>query len=166
LAVEELRQELANTKTWPEWHFNAQRLETFAQADQSTSTASASSILRLFLEPPKKEWKRFELDLQVDQKSPDRIDARIIRESKGRLEKLLSDIRWSIELLPAPDGKGTLIRGEALARTTGPKARLLARVVPRIVMNQVFYPDLEALAHPEKRRGNTGEKRDGRLLPF
>jgi hypothetical protein len=33
-------------------------------------------------------------------------------------------------------------------------------------MNQVFYPDLEALAHPEKRRGKTGEKHDGRLLPF
>jgi hypothetical protein len=154
LSIDVLQQDLANTPTWPEWHFNVQRVE------------STPSTLRLYLEPPKKEWKRFELDLQVDQKSPNRIEAQVLRESKGRLEKLLSDVHWSIELLPAPEGQGTLIRGEARARTLGPKARMIGRVVPRIVMNQVFYPDLEALAHPQKRRGQTGENHDGRLLPF
>jgi hypothetical protein len=156
LSIEALQQELANTPTWQEWHFNVQRVEA----------TSSPSTLRFFLEPPKKEWKRFELDLQVEQKSPNRIESRVLQESKGRLEKLLSTISWSIQLLPDPEGQGTLIRGEAHARTQGPKARMLGRVVPRIVMNQVFYPDLEALAHPEKRRGQTGEKHDGRLLPF
>ncbi len=162
LAIEELRQELATSRNWPEWHFNAVQVEP-VQTGEDTATGPT---LRLLMEPPKKEWKRFELDLQVHQKSPDHLEAKVVRESKGRLEKLLSEIRWSIELLPAPDGQGTLIRGEAHARTIGPKARMIGRVVPRVVMNQVFYPDLEALAHPEKRRGKTGEKRDGRLLPF
>ncbi len=157
LPIQELQAELQNTSDWPQWHFNTIRSELISEGPRR---------VRLFLEPPKKEWKRFELELAVLPTPTGTLTVRLEHESKGRLNRLFSAISWTIELLPQPEGQGTLIRGTLRATTSGPKGRVFARLAERLVLNQLFYPDLEALANPQKRKVKTGESKDGRLLPF
>ncbi|NDD91127.1 hypothetical protein EBZ37_03480 [bacterium] len=161
LSSSELGPLLGRPESWPEWHFHVNRVEA------SNQPLSAGTALRLFLEPPKKEWKRFELNLKLIRFQPqEHLSVAVESESRGRLERLLTGVRWDIQLLPQPSGRGTLIQGSGQARTNGGRARLLGRIVPRILMNQVFYPNLEALAHPEKRKGRSNDAENGKLLPF
>ncbi|MBU6375637.1 MAG: hypothetical protein KGQ59_06545 [Bdellovibrionales bacterium] len=161
LASADLGPLLGALDRWPEWHFHVIRVEA------SSQPLSAGTALKLFLEPPKKEWKRFELNLKLTDFQPqERVSVSLESESRGRLERLLTDVHWDIQLLPQGSGKGTLIQGTGYARTNGGRARLLGRMAPRILMNQVFYPNLEALAHPEKRKGRSNDAENGRLLPF
>ena len=163
--IDELRAKLASLEDWTAWHHQFRGITPRSDGSKDSSSAeNGRRLIRVLVEPPKKQWKRFELDLAVTRSTRDRIEVELLADSKGRIEKLFSSVGWTITLLPDPQGQGTLIRGEARARTTSAKARMLGRVAPRIVMNQLFYPDLEALALPERRR--QGEKHNGQLLPF
>ncbi|MEN9723310.1 MAG: hypothetical protein RJB38_1296 [Pseudomonadota bacterium] len=157
---------LAEPKSWPRWHFNAIRSEASGVIVPQSENEPAQQV-RLFMEPPKKEWKRFELDLEVLVYRPGRqLTVRLKRDSKGRLEKLFSDITWSIELLPQTQEPGTLIQGTVRATSKSSRARLLTRIAPRVVLNQLFYPNLEALGDPMKQKGTENASTSGSLLPF
>jgi len=159
LSIEELGKAFSDPAQWPSWHFNLVSVD-------SNSPIVAGSLVLLKMEPPKKEWKRFELQLRVREFEPGKkLSVEVDSETKGRLQKVLREVSWEIELLPQAQGQGTLLRGRAQAKTASPRGRLMARLAPRVVMNQVFYPDLESLADLNKRKHQKGEH-DGRLLPF
>ncbi len=139
---------------WPDWHFNTREVTAVDLSGQpypaKLQVVEKGSLLVFSMEPPKKEWKRFEIKSQVlDYVPGSLLQVRFLEETKGRIQKLLSDFSWTIEFLPQPDGRTTLIRGTAKATTLSARARIIGRLAPRILMNQVFYPDLEKLSRLE-----------------
>jgi hypothetical protein len=155
-AVEPARIEKAvhNLINWPDWHFNTRQVKAVDAGGQPYSakmqTLLAGSLLEFEMEPPKKEWRRFVIKAVVTDYFPSKILAvRLLSESSGRLQRIFSNLQWTLEFEPHASGKGTLIRGRVSALTRSRRARIFARIAPRIVMNQVFYPDLEKLARIE-----------------
>lgn len=136
---------------WPDWHFNTREVTAVDLSGQpypaKLQLVEKGSLLIFSMEPPKKEWKRFEIKSQVLDYVPGRrLEVRFLEETKGRIQKLLSDFSWTIEFIPQEGGLSTLIRGTARATTLSSRARIIGRLAPRILMNQVFYPDLEKLS--------------------
>jgi hypothetical protein len=139
---------------WADWHFNTRQVQAtdatgmvYSAKDQ---TLMRGSLLRFSMEPPKKEWKRFFIQALVTDYEPGRLfTVRLVEETKGRISQLFSNLQWTVEFLPSKDGRTTLIYGRASALTLSRRARFFSRIAPRVVMNQVFYPDLERLARIE-----------------
>jgi hypothetical protein len=150
----QLEKALHGIHNWADWHFNTNRVtalnllgQEYALAHQ---TAMTGRLIRFEIEPPKKEWRRFMLHAVISDYFPGKVLAvRLTQDSTGRLEKLFSNLQWTIELEPRPEGGGTLIRGRLSGLTQSRRARILSRIAPRILMNQAFYPDLEKLARLE-----------------
>lgn len=150
----QLQKAVANLINWPDWHFNtlsvlATDITGLAYSPKE-QVLMKGALLEFSMEPPKKEWKRFVLKAGVIEYAPGRIlTVRFVEETKGRIEKLFSNLQWTIEFLPPPSGEGVLIRGRATALTQSARGRFFARLAPRILMNQIFYPDLEKLGKLE-----------------
>ncbi len=130
---------------WRDWHFNLKDAELL----DATALAPGARI-RFFIEPPKKQWKRFEMITRVSTFIPDReLELEFLADSTGRLSRLFSKLSWKIELI-AESSPGsvqkTLIRGTLRATTASGRSRIFSKLTPRILMNQVFYPDLEKLS--------------------
>lgn len=154
----QLQKAVGATINWPDWHFNTREVLAidftgfaYPARDQ---WVKKGSLLELSMEPPKKEWKRFLIRARVlDYVPGELLSVAFIEETKGRIQKLLSELTWTLRFEPLPaDASGrpmTLIRGTATARTLSAKGRIFGRLAPKILMNQVFYPDLERLGRLE-----------------
>ncbi len=131
---------------WKDWFFKVVDVQRVNIMGQSLATKDQVIVQGALLElklDPKKPFKRpFEIHAVVTEYVPEKsFSLRVTKESTGRLEKLFKSLEWKIELIPQPSGE-TLIRGTETARTFGWRARLLASLAERILLNQVFYPDL------------------------
>jgi hypothetical protein len=151
---EPLKKAVHNLINWSEWHFNTREVLaidlTGLAYPPKAQVLMKGALIEFSMEPPKKEWKRFVIKAVATEYSPGQIlSVRLLDESKGRISQLVAHLQWTIEFLPSPSGVGTLIRGRATALTQSPRARFFGRLFPRILMNQLFYPDLERLARLE-----------------
>lgn len=139
---------------WAHWHHMAAdaqalnfRLEPFAYSEQYVS---AGAKIRIGVEPRKQKWRRYELTFIAFRYEKDRlIELRLLTDSTERVTRMFENVRWTIELLPAPPGSPpeakTRIRGTLTARTRSWRSRVLTTLAERILAHQLFLPDLEAL---------------------
>lgn len=152
LPAETLGRALHVLENWPRWHYNMLQARSIdargVELGQYDQFAAPHALLHLKMEPPKKQWKRFELFGEVLEYRPNRlIRVRLSRDTSGRLTELFRPLEWTIELIP--NEKGTRIRGTLRGRTAHWRARFFANfagVTQRILMHQIFYPDLQKLA--------------------
>jgi hypothetical protein len=135
---EELERALTDTASWPRWFHSLKAVEAL-------QGSLHSELLTLKIEPPKKQWKRFDLSVQVMDSTPKRLRIHVLDDSIGKLSRLFSNLEWTVELLPAEGGQ-TRIVGTCRARTLHWRSRLFGKLSPRILMNQVFYPNVIALS--------------------
>jgi len=154
IPLPQLQKAMGATINWPEWHFNTRQVQaidlTGLAYPAKAQWIESGTLLIFSMEPPKKEWKRFLIRARIDEYVPgSRLRLSFIEETKGRIQKLLSDLNWTLEILPDPATGHHLIRGTVRASTLSARARIFGRLAPRILMNQVFYPDLEKLARLE-----------------
>ena len=107
------------------------------------------ALVRLEIQPHRGERRgSFELLLQITDYVPAKlVSMRLASDNTGRISKLFDHLEWKIELLAGtPDGRSpAAIRGTETAHTRNWRARLLAGLAERILMNQLFYPDVMAL---------------------
>lgn len=130
---------------WPQWFHALKQVRSPDGNAAAQPLEPGRTQLRLLIEPPKKEWKRFELEVRVTAFEPGRkLELELVKDSTGKLDRLFSKIRYRVEL--RPDGTGTRILGNASALTRNWRSRLFGWMIPRILMHQIFYPDLIELA--------------------
>jgi len=141
VSVAVLTQAMGGLANWPDWFYSLKKVET-VQGDGELRTGQR---LKLWMEPPSKPWKRFEVEAEVLSYKPGReLAIRVLGDSQGKINRILTGLTWRIELLPRLEGAEII--GSATARTAHWRSRLLGRLIERIVMNQVFYPNLTQLS--------------------
>ena len=100
----------------------------------------------MVMDPGKALRKKFDLTVQVLEYKRGRfLHLKVLSDSSGRLTQVFDRIEWTVEIQPKPNG-GSLIRGTAVAHTCHWRSRLFGKLTERIVMNQVFYPNLMKLS--------------------
>ena len=148
--VKTLGEAIHKLENWPGWFFSlaqAQAIDLagrpFSQADQ---TVAPGEIIQLSIDPKKGPWKKFDVWVRVQQYVPnERLTLVVQRDSKDKLVRLFSEIEWTVEIKPRPEG-GAYVIGSGRAKTAHWRTRLLGALAEKIVMNQAYYPDLIALA--------------------
>lgn len=149
LSAETLKQTVWSLNNWPRWFHSLNKAERmdiagrpFPQRDQSVETGA---LIRLEIRPHRGERRgSFELLTRVVEYDPGKtLMLQIVEDRSGRVFKLFDRLLWKIELLP---GGQPIIRGTETVRTRSWRARVLSRLAERIVLNQLFYPDIMALA--------------------
>jgi hypothetical protein len=127
---------------WPRWFHS---LGSARALNGSLGTLAKGQELALEIDPKKGERKRFTLHAKVLEYVPEKkLVLRVTYDSKHRITELFDRLDWSLELNPGP-GQLNLV-GEAHAHTSHWRSRFFGRLADRILMNQVFYPDLFKLA--------------------
>jgi len=162
VSPETLGQALDTVLAWSQWHHitvDARRIDALGNALPLTEqTVVPGALVKFTVEPKQRPERRFELvgRVKAHEKSQ-KVQVEFISETKPQVAKLFDRLEWQVELIPgtsfgAPQlpkdqaGSGTTIRGKMIAHTSTWRARLFAKIAKRILMNQVFYPNLTALA--------------------
>ncbi len=134
---------IANLSQWPKWHYSLSEAKAMdsSRKELSTQKLQAKMQVRLKLVPPNRPWKKFEVLLSVLEYDPGRfLHLALLEDSSGRLTTLFDRLEWKIKWIP--EGSGTLIQGSLLAHTSHWRSRLFGALAQRILLNQLFYPDL------------------------
>ncbi len=169
-----LNRQISSTHRWPNWFYSLQQVKVIdpatsqpspqvssldvaatSPADETThadlSLVQAGQLLQLDFDPNRGTSKKFFLWVQVVEWIPEsKLSFRVIKDSTGRLTHLLSDLRWEVTLEPKTGGTGTQITGHATAMTHHWRARFLGSFAEKILMHQVFYPNILKLAELEQ----------------
>ncbi|MBI2711936.1 MAG: hypothetical protein HYX41_03585 [Bdellovibrio sp.] len=151
LSPERLEYNISSTTRWPQWFYSVANVKVLNPQSPSEQayTITEGSRLSFQMDPGKGLHKKFELIAKVIKYVPGKVlSLEVEGDSTHRLSSIFEKITWTIHLVPNPNGKelGTLIRGEASAKTRHWRSRLLGRIAERVVMNQIFYPNLIKLA--------------------
>lgn len=143
---EVLQNALNDLKQWPNWFHDLQEV----QPQQADNPLAVGSRLKLIINSKKTPWSRFELTADVIESTPGRvIGLRIVEDSKGKLTHLFDRLEWRVELLNdsgAPAGATAVVRGTCVAHTAHWRARVFGAIAERIMLHQIFYPDMIKLA--------------------
>lgn len=160
--IETLAKALDSVLAWPQWHHittDARRMDgTGNPLPLTEQSVVPGAIVRFTLEPRQRTDLRFDITGRVLEHVPGRkVRVQFVSETKPQVAKLFDSMEWTIELTPGTDAgapglskdqalQGTTIHGTLIAHTATWRARLFSRIAHRILMNQVFYPNLTALA--------------------
>ncbi len=147
-----LARNLESTHRWPQWFHSLESAQIKTSQPESLngkfenfSEIRKGSRVLLHFDPKKALKAPFDLTAEISEYIPGKkLSLKIIEDSTHRLTRILDQIEWSVEILPGP--KGSLIRGTATAHTLHWRSRLFGRLSQRILMNQIYYPDLMKLA--------------------
>ena len=145
-----LDQAMSTIANWPTWHHMLEEAKIIdlrgLEYPAKDQVLTRGELIKFKIENPQKQWKRFELVAELVEYEPrKKVHLRLLKDSTNRITHLFSTLEWTVELMPNPSGQGTLIRGTAIAHTNHWRGRLFGIMAPRILMNQVFYPDLVKL---------------------
>ncbi|MGZ3687196.1 MAG: hypothetical protein ACXWP5_15460 [Bdellovibrionota bacterium] len=148
-SVEDIGNAIQHITEWPKWFYstvNAQAVDLtgtpYPMADQ---VVMRGSLVRLYVDPHKGRWKKFEVNAAVTDYVPNqRIQMHFLNDTKGKINRLFDRLDWTITI-EKRDGK-TWLHGVADAHTCHWRSRFFGRVAEKILMNNVFYPDLFKLA--------------------
>jgi hypothetical protein len=145
LDPERLDRNISAVSRWPQWFFSTAEVQLLNSEGKTDQKLQKGSIVQLKIDPRKGERKRFLLTAEVTDYIPaQRLTLKILKDSTGRLNRLFDDMHWNIELVSRK--QGSLIRGTITARTHHWRARLFGQMSEKILMNQIFYPNLIKLA--------------------
>jgi hypothetical protein len=148
-SAETLNQAIQAVANWPGWFYSTADVKivdiTGRPLPMRDQGIKKGCIVRLFIDPKRGPWNKFEVGLSVVDYEPRKlIRLRVISDTKGRLTELFDLLEWEIALTPREGG--TVIRGSANAHTRNWRSRFFGALAERILMHQVFYPDLSRLA--------------------
>jgi hypothetical protein len=148
--------------SWPQWHHmttEARRLDgSMRPYPLATQSAQTGALVEFVVEPREQKQRRFIIQAEIEDYVPNqKLSLRLLSESSGKLQAQFQNLRWTIEIVSGtphgapglgkqPTENGTLIRGTLTAETRSWRSRLFSRVAERILLNQIFYPNLTALA--------------------
>ena len=135
-----LERNISAVTRWPQWFYS---LDTVKLLDSSTLKSGAH--LELQIDSKKGKWKRFSLKAKVLEYTPGQIlRLQILDDSSKRLTRLFDSLEWTIEL--QPKAQGSWVKGTVSAHTRHWRSRFFGQVAEKILLNQVFYPNLVKLS--------------------
>jgi hypothetical protein len=146
---------MESTANWPRWFHSlkqAQALDPATGEPSGRGTVAVGTPVRLFIEPAKREWKRFVVDARVTELVPQKsIQLKVLHDSTGKLDDMFEQLEWKVELDPvAPQAREKnrkmIVRGICTAKTRNWRARVFGKLTPRILMYQVYYVNLIAFS--------------------
>lgn len=143
---------------WPSWFSAVVKAQVIDASDHplpaSQQIASKGAMILLRVDSGRGLEKPFDLMLQVTRIIPGRmLELRVLDDSSGRLFHYFDSILWRLDLQQEDDGR-TRILGNESVRTANWRSRIFGRIAGRIMMSQIFYPDLIKLADPVQARVN------------
>jgi hypothetical protein len=148
-----LAERLSSLKEWSKWFYitgDAQLIDSSSRPlPEAEQVAKTGGNVRFLIDPKKGEHRKFEILAKIREYTPSKkLDLEVLDDSKGMLFRLFDAISWTIEV--TPEGSGFLVRGTETAHTANWRSRLFGKISERILMHQIFYPDLMKLAasHP------------------
>lgn len=145
LSPERLQYNIASTTRWPQWFYSLAKVRVLESALEDPAMIREGARLSLLMDPGKAMSKRFEIIARVKKYVPGKlVTLEIENDSTSRLSRIFKNLEWTIEF--TPKDSGTLIRGTASATTCHWRSRLFGRIAERVVMNQIYYPNLIKLA--------------------
>lgn len=142
----ELAKLLRHPSTWPDWYHMLFSVKT-------PGVLGIGDPVELVFRPKKMKSKEFTIHAEVLALDDRNLVLKFTSDSKGKIEKVVSDLVWRIGITEAgPQGQPQVtVRVEAL--THGRRARVIARTFPRVILNQLLYADIYRLAGVEAREG-------------
>jgi len=184
LSQEALRKYVFDTKLWPEWYHSVSEVQILSEDGQKSigvmperTIVHVGDKLRIHIDSGKGAWKVYDIIVQVTQIETDRLlRMRVLSDSKDRILKQFENLEWEVEIAELPPALSaaanealkrgrapnqSIVRGRAFARTRTWRARLFGSIAERILMSQVYYPNLLALAE----KGTGAVKAEAPFLP-
>lgn len=141
---------------WPRWIFSLKDAQVVGPDGQplppAQQEARVGARVKMWIEPKKREWKRYELLTEVTRASAEGLTLRVLSDSKQKLTTAFTDLEWNVDVVHSPAsvrGKpfgDVKLVGSSRAQTAHWRSRLFGRLAPNILMYQAFYPDLMTLA--------------------
>ncbi len=138
---EDVAKALETPRIWPLWHFGIHAI---------TGKFETGELLTLHFASHIKPWKHHEIGARILEWIPrKKVTLELVSDSSGKLQKMVSGYRWTIEL------HEKTVSASVSAHTESFRARLLSIWVPRIFMHQMLYPNLIQLTKgaPTKQAG-------------
>jgi hypothetical protein len=159
LDADRIDRNISSTSRWTQWFYSLSEVSV-KNTDSSLPPTNfkEGSIVELKMNPRKGQHKKFQLKALVTEYTPGKkLSLRLLEDSSNRLTQIFDRLEWKIEILPpAPGAKmskkmgsqpqASIIQGTAIAHTQHWRARLFGRLAEKILMNQVFLPNLVKLA--------------------
>jgi len=175
LTLERLGKNVSSVARWPQWFFSLARVTvldspslrlasmhvqhgSLRQTSQQISLhrddptlrdpslIEKGSILSLEMNSHRYLSQPFVLTAEVTEFQPlHTLRLKILEDSSGRLTRLFDHLEWQLDFEAQPGG-GAIIHAREVAHTRYWKSRFFGRLAERILMNQVFYPDIIKLS--------------------
>jgi hypothetical protein len=153
LAPKVLLERFSSVPEWSKWFYSTENAQIIDRSSHPVpnpeQVAASGAMVRIMVDPKKGEHRKFEIIAKIREFVPGKVlDMQVLDDSKGMLFRQFDSIEWRIEL--RPDGANTLIHGVETAHTSSWRSRLFGKIAKRILMHQIFYPDLIKLgeSHP------------------
>jgi|GEM_PF-696814 len=144
---------LQNTAFWPNWFYSLEKVTRLTPDGQEVlppTPVTQDSTLRLYFNDRKSPWSAMQITAQVLEATPTHLVLNVLHDTKGKLTRLFNHLEWEIELLPSSSTHDSTPRirviGKAQAHTSHWRSRLFGTVTEKILMNQVFHPNVMQLA--------------------
>ncbi len=141
-SMEQMNQAMNDPERWTQWFYGLDHVERAGKG-----LLKPGQKLELAIDPKKGAWKKFSVSVKVTAVGTARrphLALEVLGDSKGKLQKVFSGIRWEVT------ADEHAVTGRAWATTRSWRSRLLSRLSERIVMNQVFYPDVMRLVRNQQ----------------
>jgi hypothetical protein len=152
--VASLSPRLDHVTEWKNWFFTAQDIEVVDSQNHPLPKAEQvvreGALLNIQVDPGKGSRRRFQIAAKVTHYIPGKlVEIQVLDDSSGKIFHLFDQLSWKIEVSPQASGSGTQIIGTETAHTTHWRSRLFGRIASRVMLNQLFYPNLMVLADPK-----------------
>lgn len=149
-----LTQKLDNVSEWKSWFHSAKEIRIIDSQNrplpQAEQRAREGALLEIQIDPGKGARRRFQIAARITRFEPGKLlELEILDDSSGKIVRLFDHLSWKIELAQDLEKKQILITGTETAHTSHWRSRLFGRIAPRVILNQLFYPNLLVLANPE-----------------
>jgi hypothetical protein len=169
ISPDRLEKNISSVARWPQWFFSLAKVTIVDSPRLKLASSRATdfvndpsliekgSILKLEIDSHRLMSKPFVLTAEVTAYQPLHIlRLSILEDSSGRLTRLFDRIEWQLDFQPVSEfnsnsnskfnGKSMIIHAQEWAHTRHWKSRFFGRVAERVLMNQVYYPDIIKLS--------------------
>jgi len=153
LSLSQLAPKFEDVSQWKTWFYTVKDVQVVDSQNhplpKEQQKAHDGALLEIQIDPGKGSRHRFQLAARIRHFEPGRLlEIEVLDDSAGKITRLFDQLSWRIELVQDSSSPKLQILGTETAHTAHWRSRLFGRVAPRVIMNQLFYPNLLILANP------------------
>jgi len=144
-----LGQAIEVVRNWPKWFNSLEAAQVLDASGQPYLNAEQKiqkgSVVKLNFDPLHGPFKKFSVIVAIKEFIPNqKVEIQVLSDSHRKLNHLFDNVLWSVEIFPREHG--SIVRGVGLAHTAMWRSRLFGKLFNKILINQVYFPDIIHLA--------------------